>query len=65
VKSLCLPARVLGDLALGPADESSANSMLGVWAEIGTIGISVSTSKLVIGEIMLSRAYIYIYRWNE
>jgi hypothetical protein len=43
--ALHLSAHVLGDLALGHVDESSANPALGVQAEIGTVGIGMSPSK--------------------
>jgi hypothetical protein len=42
---LRLSARVLEDLALGPIDESMANSALGILAEIGIAGIGESPSK--------------------
>jgi hypothetical protein len=56
VVALRLPARVLQDLALGPADESSANLVLGVRAEIWTTQISMSPSKQRMGVVKLSRA---------
>jgi hypothetical protein len=42
---LHLSAQVLEDLALGPIDESMANSALGILAEIGIAGIGESPSK--------------------
>jgi hypothetical protein len=55
--ALHLPARVLKYSALGPVDESSAHSTLGVRAETGTAGISESPSKMGMGAMKLSRAY--------
>jgi hypothetical protein len=62
VVALCLTSRVLEDPAPGLADESSVDSLLGVWAEIRTAGIGISLSNLGIGEIKLSRACIPRYR---
>jgi hypothetical protein len=62
VTALHLPGQVRDDPALGSADESSADSTLGVRAKIGMARISASPSKLVIGEIKLSRACNCVYR---
>jgi hypothetical protein len=59
--ALRLPSQVLEDPALGLAVESSADSPLGVRAEIGMAGIGMSPSNPVIGEMKLSRAYICRY----
>jgi hypothetical protein len=59
--ALCLPALVMEDLTLGLTVKSSANSPLGVWAEIGMVGIGISPSNLGIDEMKLSRAYIRRY----
>jgi hypothetical protein len=56
--ALQLPAQVLDDLALGPANESSADSALRVRAEIRIPEIDMSPSKPGIGEMKLSRACI-------
>jgi hypothetical protein len=44
--TLCLPARVFKDPALGPSDEALAESALGFWAEMGIPGINVSPPNL-------------------
>jgi hypothetical protein len=43
--TLRLPARVCDDPTLGPFDDVSTDSALGVWAEIATAGIGPSPSK--------------------
>jgi hypothetical protein len=58
--ALRLPAQVLEDRALGPLDESSSNSTLGVWAKIGTTGIGVSPSKPGMCEMKLFRACNFV-----
>jgi hypothetical protein len=58
VVALRLLARVLVDPAQRPVAESSTDSALGVWAEIGMAKIGISPSKLGIGEIKLSNACI-------
>jgi hypothetical protein len=56
VAALRLLARFMEDPALGPIDESSADSALGVLSKIKIVGIGKSPSKLRMGEMKLSRA---------
>jgi hypothetical protein len=65
VVALCLPAQVLDDPALGPADESLVDSALRARAKIGTTGISSSPSKPRIDEVKLSRVCTIAYAENE
>jgi hypothetical protein len=60
--TLRLPARVRKYPALGPADESSADSTLGVWAKIRITEIGVSPLKLGMGRTKLSRGCKCVYR---
>jgi hypothetical protein len=59
--ALCLPTLVVEDLTLGLTVKSSADSPLGVWAEIRMAEIGISPSNLGIDEMKLSRAYIHRY----
>jgi hypothetical protein len=60
-----LPARVLDDQTLGPADESSFDLALGTRVEIGMTKIVLSASKQGIGEVKLSRVCTITYARNE
>jgi hypothetical protein len=60
--ALRLLTQVLEESAPGLADELSADSPLGVRAEIGMVGTGVSPSKPGIGEMMFFKAYIQRYR---
>jgi hypothetical protein len=60
--TLCLPAQVLEDPALGPFDDALADSALGIWAETGIARIRVLPSKSGIGAMKLSKAYDQTYK---
>jgi hypothetical protein len=53
-------ARVLEVLALDWAEGSSKDSMLGLRADIGMVGIKMSHSNLAMGEMKLSKFCIQV-----
>jgi hypothetical protein len=63
--ALCLPARVSEDSALGPADKSSVDSVLGTRTEIGMVRIGSSHWKLEMVDVKLSKAFIIVQTENE
>jgi hypothetical protein len=62
VAAFHLPARVVKALALALADGSLADSPLGDRAEIGIVGIRMSSSNPGMGEMKLSKACIQTYK---
>jgi hypothetical protein len=63
--AFCLPARVLDDLTLGPANESSVDSEPGARAESGTTRIRSSFLKPEMVEAKLSKVCMIAYANNE